>query len=71
VHIQEGEWGGGQAGHEELGTRNPEDRVAVEQEIPHRAPSERRHHGDDGDPEPVEALPARGEGAADGEYSDA
>jgi hypothetical protein len=45
--------------------------VAVEQEISHRAPSERRHHGDDGDAEPVEALPARGEGAADGEYSDA
>jgi hypothetical protein len=51
--------------------RHPDDRVAVEQEIPYRAPSERRHQSDDGDAEPVEALPARGEGAADGEDSDA
>lgn len=71
MHVQEGECGGRQTDDEELGVRNPDDRVAVEQEIPHRAASERRHHGDDGDAEPVEALPARGEGAADGEDSDA
>ena len=71
VYVQEGECGGRQADHEELGMRNPDDRVAIEQKIPHRATSERRHHGDDGDAEPVEALPPRGEGAADGEYGDA
>jgi hypothetical protein len=44
--------------------------VAVQQDISHRAPADRGDHADDGDSEPVESLPARGEGAADREDGD-
>jgi hypothetical protein len=45
--------------------------MAVQQDVPHRAAADGRHQGDDGYAQPVEVLAARGQGAADGEHTDA
>jgi hypothetical protein len=50
---------------------DPEDRVAVEQDVPDRPPADGRHRGDDPDPDQVEPLPPGGERATGREDGDA
>ena len=60
-----------QADDEVGGVGDPEDRVPLQEQVAQRAAADGGHHGDDGDAEPVEALPAGRERAAHREHRDA
>ena len=68
AHVEQRGDGGGEHDPEIGRVLDPEDRVAVEQQVAQRAAADRGHHGDHADADPVEALAARRERAARREH---